>query len=74
MKCNEMRERQRGEMKYNEMRERQRGEMKWNARASAELLRPIILIGTPAAKCALGSTSILAGIAKFATVTFLLAF
>ena len=37
-------------------------------------LRPIILVGTPAAKCALGSTSILAGSAKFATVTFLLAF
>ncbi len=40
----------------------------------AQPLRPIVFIGTSAAKCALGSTSILAGIAKFATVTFLLAF
>jgi len=30
MKYNEMRERQRGEMKCDEMRERQRGEMKYN--------------------------------------------
>jgi len=42
--------------------------------ARAVTLRPIILIGTPTAKCALGSTSILAGSAKFATVAFLLAF
>ena len=40
----------------------------------AQPLRPIILIGTPAAKCALGSARILTALAKFATVTFLLAF
>ena len=48
-----------------------------NARAAAwrqrgGTLQPIVFIGTPAAKCALGSTSILAGIAKFATITRLL--
>ena len=69
MKCNEMRERQRG---GNARAAAWRNEMRCDARAGT--LRPIVLIGTSAAKCALGSTSILAGIAKFATIAYLLTF
>jgi hypothetical protein len=37
-------------------------------------LRPVVLIGTPAAKCALRSASILTALAQFAARAFLLAF